>query len=277
MSKRRARKGTARRTSRRRRRNPGQPVILVNPTTARGQTLMRRNPRRRRRAKRKNPRRHSRRTTRLARRRNPSGFRRRNPSVSWGASAMAGAIGAAGGLAAYGVNWGVEYIPVSDMWRSVIFGGTGIVTSIALAKYADTRLGAGTMGGFAALLTGRIVTQVRMASVAPKKPAATTPGKTQATGLPAYRMNPHQVGAGAVFSREGGAVFQRDAGAVFAREAGARQTGQQTMRAPVFGPSFKDAGASRFIPGPVRFFGPGSWAYDAGAARGRRYVSAHNR
>jgi len=238
---------------------------------------MRRNPRRRRRAKRKNPRRHSRRTTRLARRRNPSGFRRRNPSVSWGASAMAGAIGAAGGLAAYGVNWGVEYIPVSDMWRSVIFGGTGIVTSIALAKYADTRLGAGTMGGFAALLTGRIVTQVRMASVAPKKPAATTPGKTQATGLPAYRMNPHQVGAGAVFSREGGAVFQRDAGAVFAREAGARQTGQQTMRAPVFGPSFKDAGASRFIPGPVRFFGPGSWAYDAGAARGRRYVSAHNR
>jgi len=242
-----------------------------------------RNPRRRRRAKRKNPRRrHSRRTTRLARRRNPSGFRRRNPSVSWGASAMAGAIGAAGGLAAYGVNWGVEYIPVSDMWRSVIFGGTGIVTSIALAKYADVRLGAGTMGGFAALLTGRIVTQVRMASVAPKKTAATTtPGKTQATGA-MYRNNPalylqHGTGAGAVFSREGGAVFQRDAGAVFAREAGARQTGQQTMRAPVFGPSFKDAGASRFIPGPVRFFGPGSWAYDAGAARGRRYVSAHNR
>jgi len=223
------------------------------------------NPRRRRhrraKARKHNPGRR-RRHARMARRHNPS-FRRRNPSTSWGAAFMADAIGAAGGLAAYGTNWGVEYIPVSDMWRSVIFGGAGIVTSVALSKWADLRLGAGYMGGVSALLTGRIVTQVRMAQVAPKTAAAAAPGGKTAAGV--YRMNPPAA------RRDAGAVFTREAGAVFQREAGAATT----MRKPVFGPSFKEAGASRFIPGPVRFFGPGSWAYDAGA--GRRYVSAHNR
>jgi hypothetical protein len=76
-------------------------------------------------------------------------------------------------------------------------------------------------------------------------------------------MNPRN------YMRDSGAVYERgrEAGAVY-REAGAATT----MRAPVFGRSFKDSGASRYVPGPVRFFGPRSWAYDAGA----RYVSAHN-
>ena len=103
-----------------------------------------------------------------------------------------------------------------------------------------------------------------MAQVAPK-PASADGGAV------------YQMGAGARGRNDGGAVFQRfqEAGAVFTREAGAA-----TMRAPVFGPpggSFKrgiEAGASRFVSGPVRFFGPGSWARNDG---GRRYVSAHNR
>lgn len=213
---------------------------------------MRRNPRRRRHRGRHH-RRH------MRRRHNPGGYRRRNPSTSWGAAFMADAIGGAGGIAMYGVNWGVEYIPVSDLWRSVIFGALGAATSLGLAKYADVRLGAGTMGGTSALLTGRIVTQIRMAQVAPATTTAAPAKPTTAAGV--YRMN---AGAGAVFRREGGAVYTREAGAV-----------ATSMRAPVFGPGFKESGASRFVPGPVRFFGPGSWAYDAG--RGRRYVSAHNR
>jgi hypothetical protein len=162
--------------------------------------------------------------------------------------------GGAAGVAAYGMNWGVEYIPLADVWRTVIFGTAGLAGSLALAKWADLSLGSGLMGGTSALLTGRIVTQIRMAQVAPK------PTKTAAAaGAGAvYRM---QAGAGAVYRKN--AVYQREAGGI------------PTMRGPVFGPSFKEAGASRYVPGPVRWFGPHSWAYDAGS--GRKYVSAHSR
>jgi hypothetical protein len=175
--------------------------------------------------------------------------------------------GLGGGGAMYAVNWGVEYIPVADMWRSVIFGTSGTLASLALAKWADPALGAATMGGTSALLIGRIVTQVRMASVAPSTSTGTTSstGATGQGGAGVYRIGPRRDG-GAVFRREGGAVYQNDAGAV------------ATMRRPVFGPSFKarEAGASRFVPGPVRYFGPQSWAYDS-AGRRPRVVSAHNR
>jgi hypothetical protein len=193
----------------------------------------------------------------MRRHRNPAIFRRRNPSSSWGHAFLTTLMGLGTGALGYGVNWGVEYIPASPMIRSAVFGGLGFLGSLGLAKFASPTLGAGLAGATGALLTGRIVTQVRMAQVAPSK--------TEAGAV-------YQMGRGRV-RQEGGAVYQREAGAVYQREGGAA-----TMRAPVFGPpggSFKrEAGASRFVPGPVRFFGPGSWAKNDG---GRRYVSAHNR
>jgi hypothetical protein len=203
----------------------------------------------------------------LRRRRNPSVWRRRNPSSTWGSAFVSTLIGLGTGIAAYGVNWGVEYIPATPMIRSAVFGAGGLLVSLGLAKWGSPTLGAGFGGGVGALLTGRIVTQVRMAQVAP------TPAGTQGTAGAVYRMNGRNDG-GAVYQRQQGRFAE--AGAVFQRDAGAA-----TMRAPVFGPpggSFKravgDAGASRFVQGPVRFFGPGSWARNDG---GRRYVSAHNR
>lgn len=70
-------------------------------------------------------------------------------------------------------------------------------------------------------------------------------------------------GAGRVFrgARESAAVF-RDAGAA------ARMSGR-AMPAP----SFKEAGRSHYVAGPVRFFGPRSWAAQGA---GVVYRSAHN-
>lgn len=171
---------------------------------------------------------------------------------------MASFLGLVTGGVAFGVSFGVEYIPVAPLWRTVIFGTGGLLGSVGLAKWGSPTLGAGFGGGIGALLAGRIVTQVRMAQVAPQSTSASQPG---ASGAP-RRMN-------AVYNRGAASVHQyRGAGAVYARDAGAATT----MRRPVFGPSFKDAGASRYIPGPVRYFGPKSWAYEGGAV----YVSAHN-
>lgn len=171
-------------------------------------------------------------------------------------------MGLATGAVAYGANFGVEYIPVAPTWRSVIFGVGGLVGGVGLAKWGSPRLGAGFMGGVGALLTGRIVTQIRMAQVAPSSSTSSTTGASGLYG----RKNPRAVygrGAGAVF-REGGAVY---------RESGAPVT---TMMRPAFGPGFKEAGASRYVPAPVRFYGPHSWAYNGDAGAVRR-VSAHNR
>ena len=193
------------------------------------------------------------------------GYRRRNPTAKWGDAFMSTLLGLVTGAVAYGVNFGVEYIPVAPLWRTVIFGSAGTVGSLGLAKWGNERLGAGFGGGVGALLMGRVVTQIRMHQVAP----AAAPSTAGASGM--HSM--HGRGAGRVYTRDAGAVYSRDAGAVYQRDAG----GLATMRRPVFGPSFKDAGASRMIPGPVRFFGPHSWAYDAGrVGRPTTYVSAHN-
>jgi hypothetical protein len=176
---------------------------------------------------------------------------------------MSTLIGLGTGIAGYGVNWGVEYIPASPMIRTAVFGGLGLLTSLGLAKWGSPTLGAGFGGATGALLTGRIVTQIRMAQVAPKAPAE---------GGAVYGLGGRRNDGGAVYQRQ-----HQEAGAIYQRA----EAGAATMRAPVFGPpggSFKrqigDAGASRFVAGPVRFFGPGSWARNDG---GRRYVSAHNR
>ena len=189
------------------------------------------------------------------------GYRRRNPTQKWGQAFMSTFVGMITGFVAYGVNFGVEYIPVAPLWRSVIFGTGGLVGSLGLSKWGSPTLGAGFGGGVGSLLLGRVVTQFRMSQVAPTTTAGASGARRQVNGR----------GAGAVYSRDAGRVYNREAGAVYEREAGALAT----MRRPVFGPSFKDAGASQYVPGPVRFFGPHSWAYDAGRT-GRQYVSAHN-
>lgn len=169
-------------------------------------------------------------------------------------------LGIMTGAVAYGVNFGVEYIPVAPLWRTVIFGGGGLFGSLGLAKWGSERLGAGFAGGVGALLMGRVVTQIRMAQVAP----TSTAGASGPRGLR---------DAGRVYQRDAGRVYQRDAGAVYQRDAGALAT----MRGGVFGSSFKEGGASTYMPGPVRFFGPKSWVYDAGrAGRPVQFVSAHN-
>ena len=280
---RRARKGRRRarrsaRKSHRRRVNPGQPVILVNPSSSRRKPMAKRSRRRRRRSSGRRraarrasaPRRRRRRSAgrrrmsgrRLRRRRNPTtGYRRRNPTSKWGQAFMSTFLGLVTGAVAYGVNYGVEYIPVEPLWRTVIFGAGGFLGSLGLAKWGSPTIGAGFGGGVGALLTGRVVTQIRLHQVAPAAPKE---------GGAVFARNPRMRGlrdAGRVYTREGGAVYQRDAGAA------------TTMRAPVFGRGFKEGGASRFVAGPVRFYGPQSWAYgtEAAAPRQVRYVSAHNR
>jgi hypothetical protein len=173
---------------------------------------------------------------------------------------MASGLGMGMGFVAYGVNFGIEYLPIAPLWRTVAFGTTGLLASLGLSKWGSPTIGSGFAGGIGSLLLGRIVTQFRMSQVAP-----TT--KAVGDGGAVFQMNPR--GA----RRDAGAVYRTEAGAVY-REAGAA-----SMRGPVFGPpnapSFKDAGASRYVPGPIRYYGPASWAYDAGAPK--RYVSAHNR
>jgi hypothetical protein len=188
------------------------------------------------------------------------GYRRRNPTSKWGQAFMSSFLGIVTGAVAYGVNYGVEYIPVEPLWRTVIFGSGGLLGSVALAKWGSPVLGAGFGGGVGALLTGRVVTQIRMSQV------ASTPKEG---GAVFARMNPRAAMGG---RRDAGRVYQRDGGAVYQRDAGAA-----TMRLPVFGRGFKDAGASKYVAGPVRFYGPQSWAYGAReAGRNVRFVSAHN-
>jgi hypothetical protein len=167
-------------------------------------------------------------------------------------------MGLGSGIAGYGVNWGVEFIPVSAMWRSVIFGGTGLLASLALAKWGDLRVGAGMGGAVGALLTGRIVTLVKLqqvgsgASSSTTTPTATT---TETSGI--IRQ-----------LREGGRVYS-ESGRVYQRESGA----PTTLGRQVFGRSFKETAASQFTRGPVRFFGPQSWAANEG---GVVYRSKHS-
>ncbi len=240
-------------SSGRRRSNPGMPVVLVNPSGGRMA---------RRRTRRKSK-------TTKRRRRNPTSYRRRNPRVKFKTAAMHAALGALGGGITYGIHWGVTMIPVANPWAKLgIFAGAAGVASIGVSMYADDRVGSGIAGALGYVAAHEIAQQLY------------------------FRTRP-QADAGAVYMKEGGAVYKMnsrhtraDAGAVYRKEAGAlvggatrytQQTGQQSMRPGVFGTSFKDAGASRYVPGPVRWFGPQSWAYRYGeGGANRRYVSAHS-
>jgi len=220
--------------------------------------MRRRNPKRRRRSKR--------------RRRNPARtlYRRRNPRVKFKGAAMSAGLATLGGAIGYGIHWGTTQIPVGNPWAKLaIFAGAGYAGSVGISMLADDRVGAGTAGAVGYALAQELAMQLY------------------------YRSKP-QAESGAVYVKEGGAVYRlrsaqqaRDAGAVYRAEAGAvvggsrRDAGQfaSSMRPGVFGTSFKDsgAGASTYVPGPVRWYGPQSWAYRYGEGGApRRYVSAHN-
>lgn len=237
-------------------RNPaGMPVLLVNPER---QNMKRRSRRRRRNS---SPRRRI--NARRRRRRNPSrrrvrvhGYmRRRNPrSSSWKAAAFAMGLGLVGGGLSYVIDWGASYAPVGPALQATITGVTGIATSLIVCRYGNEALGAGIAGGTGAMLTGRIREIVAFAMAKP----ATKGGEAKGA---------FGSGADAVF-RESSAVY-REAGSMH-RVTGARVQGHApSMPAP----SFKESGASRYIRGPIRFFGPRSWAMNEA---GKVYRSAHD-
>jgi len=228
----------ARSRSRRRskRKNPGMPIMLVNPSGGRKRrTKSRRNPTRRHR-------RAHRRST------------HRNPSSSWKSAFMALGLGGLGGGIMAGVDYGVGMLPVSAPWQIAAVGGAGVVLAVVAAKYGDERIGAGAAGATVLSIVKRGAEAYALSGLA-AKPATTTEG-AQAEG------------AGAVY-RESGAML-RARGAQSMAPSGA-------PRAASFrdaGAVYRESGASRYVPGPVRLFGPKSWIH--GSEAGRVYRSAHN-
>lgn len=220
------------------------PVVLVNPSHG--------NPRRRRRRS-SSRRRHHRRRARV------HGYlrRRHNPRVKFGGAMMAAGIGLLGGGLAYGVDWGASYLPVSPLWQSVAFGLAGFGLSVGLAMLADERLACGVAGGTGFGLFGRVREQIALASLGKGGDTSGTTGE-----LPA--------GASAVYSQaymrglHDAARVYREAGAVRGMPAAALQAR-----------GFHDTGASRYVEGPIRHYGPTSWVYRTDASR--VYVSSHNR
>ena len=195
---------------------------------------------------------------------------------------MVTGIGLLGGGVAYGINWGLAYAPLDATWSTVAFGGGGIVTSVLLAKYADDRVAAGLAGGVGALLFGRVREIMALRKMAPAGAVGTEGGATYVRRYAGIGGRPLETGA--VYERRAGPM-PRDAGAVMRvqslKEAGAivgHRATAATMSNLSMQPrdSFKvaESGASRYIPGGARWFGPRSWAYDAGTHR--NYRSAHN-
>jgi hypothetical protein len=243
------------------------PVVLVNPS---GGTMS--NPKRRRRRRRR-------------RRKNPTRRRRAtytNPRTSATGALAATGLGFLGGGVAYGIDWGVDYAPVSPAIRSVILGVGGAATSFGVAMLADDRAAAGIAGGTGALLIGRVRQQLALAGAGKEdKKKKEEGGKAaleagQVYWRPRYGARPD---AGVVVpqGQAPGVIagaFPPEAGAILGQEV----DWAATMRGSPFarGKTYKhaEAGASRYIPGPIRWYGPQSWAYryDSGVV----YRSAHS-
>jgi len=242
------RKRTARKTTRRRRRrtNPaGVPVVLVNPT--RGRTVKRRTRKARRR--RRSP----------ARRRRVYARRRRNPRVKFWDAMKSFGIGGAGGMVAYGVDYGASMAPVSPAWQAVIAAAGGFAAGAGVGMLVDERAAAGVGGGTAALLLNRGRELYAMHRAAEGK--STSEGEGEAGKV--FRESGALLGPGGRIRADDPAAMSRD-----------------SMPAK----SFKEAAATRYIPGGQRYFGPSSWAVrygDAGRVvprdAGVVYVSGHNR
>jgi hypothetical protein len=228
------------------------PVVLVNPSASGG------------RLKKRNPRRSKRRRGSKRRRRNPARGRNGGRKVTIGRALMATGIGMAGGVVAYGVGWGLDQTEQTPAMKAGIVGGAGILGSVGLA-YVDERLAAGLAGGTAAEVARRGVEAYQLAQVGKNGTKNGATNGTTAEGGAVYQLRPRNG-----VRTEGGAVYERRA-----REAGAvRAFPMPSAATRTFKP---ESGASRYIPGPVRWYGPQSWAYGTEAGRGRKLVSAHNR
>ncbi len=210
------------------------PVVLVNPSRSRRRS----NPKRRRRA----TRRRRRRSVRV------SGYTRRlpNPTTTWGGAFKGFGLGAVGGLVAGGLDWGADYLPIPAWGQAASLLGAGLVTSVALCKLADVRVGAGVAGGTSAVMVGRVRQLVALSRL-----------QTDSS-----MVRPSAAGAGAVYS---------DAGA---RKRSAAMTMKQTRWPGASTMKQSEAGASYYLRGPQRRYGPHAWVYQKGAQA--VYVSAHN-
>ena len=157
-------------------------------------------------------------------------------------------LGSVGGLAAGGMDWGADYIPLRAEAQAAILGGATLLSSVAVSKWADIRAGAGIAGGGSALCMNRIRQIVAMS------------GTGQGTGSSTGQASAVYRGAGAV---------QSGAGQMRQRQSAT------SMRAPSMGaPSFRQAQGT--YPAQGRRFGPRSWVYDVPAGANAVYVSAHN-
>jgi hypothetical protein len=158
-------------------------------------------------------------------------------------------LGSVGGLAAGGMDWGADYIPLRAEAQAAILGGSTLLSSLAVSKWADIRAGAGIAGGGAALCMNRIRQIVAMA------------GTGTGTGASAAEASATRRGAAAVVRSGAGQVRRRRVAT--------------TMGAPAMGaPSFKQAQGT--YPAQGRRFGPRSWVYDLPPGAQAVYVSAHN-
>lgn len=232
--------------AKRRSKNPTMPVVLVNPSGKKRRS----NPKRRRRGKAKK------------RRRNPTLLaRRRNPKSNWKGSAIGTVIGMLSGGVSYAGRWGASYLPWKDWQQTLTFGGGALAASLLSARYVDERMGVGVAGGAGALIAQDLKNIIEVRRLTQGAPANGADAVYRLTGRAAR-------GASAVYQmQEAGAMVRKSAATSL---AGNPLAPSQSFKRPIGG----DAGASRFVQGgPVRLFGPRSWAtHDSG----RRYVSAHN-
>lgn len=265
------RRRTSRKTTRRRRRrttarrrNESMPVVLVNPAPMQ-------RPRRRRNATKRRRRRSGRVAVARYQRRYP---RIRNPAGTWGNSFACLGLGGLGGIVAGGLDWGADYLPWPAWAQAATLGGAGALTSLLVAKFADTRAGCGIAGGMTALLVNRVRQIVALRGT---EQGASTSASTSAApnGASAVYRRP---GAAAVYRSRAPAPQAPGAGAVYrgAGQAQARTTATTMRRGQLLGPSFvqqQGAGAMRQVPGTK--YGPTSWVYQRPGAS-TVYVSAHN-
>jgi hypothetical protein len=63
--------------------------------------------------------------------------------------------GLAGGALAGGINWGVSKAPVGGLGQGAILFGTGLIASLAVAKWVDPVVGGGIAGGTGLALVKR--------------------------------------------------------------------------------------------------------------------------
>jgi hypothetical protein len=147
-------------------------------------------------------------------------------------------------------------IPVSPIWQGVIFGVTGAVGAIALAKFNFRAAAAGLVGGTGYGLIGRVREILALNKIADQSSTASSTSQPEAPGAPVSRGI---AGAGRV--REAGAVTSMSPGPNY---------GPQFSRNPRGG-----AGNVNILTPPgSRMMGPHSWIYETGRVE---RVSAHNR